>query len=277
MIRMDDITADMDWNKFNRIRGIFEQYHILPLLGIVPRNLDEKLRFQEEKENFWEIVRSLQQMGWSIAQHGTYHTYVTEDRGMLGLKNASEFAGLSYEEQYAKIETGKRILEENGIYTDIFMAPGHTYDKNTIKALYNLGFCTVTDGLSNMPYYYEKMLFVPCRLQEYRNVKGLDTICLHSNLMADEEIKELEAFCRKNQEYIIPFLPDELKMYARKRTCAVIISEKTELFRRRVKNKVANSVRLNWYMKYTYDKNSKIKILKRILFLPMLLFHKSVE
>ena len=30
MIRMDDITADMNWDRFNRIKDIFEEYGIKP-------------------------------------------------------------------------------------------------------------------------------------------------------------------------------------------------------------------------------------------------------
>lgn len=270
MIRMDDITADMNWDKFNQIREIFEQYQIFPLLGVVPDNQDTKLSIQDKKEDFWDIIRSLQKQGWSIAQHGTYHKYVTDDCGMLGLKDSSEFAGLSYEEQYIKLEAGKRTLEAHDIYSDIFMAPGHTYDKNTVKALYNLGFRTVTDGLYTKPYYFENVLFAPCRLQEYRNIKGIDTICLHSNLMTDAEIKELEMFCKKNQKHIIPFQPDALAGYAVKRTWFVAMSEKWMLFLRKLKNGIANSTRLKWYMQYTYDKDSKKKMIKRIFCLPML-------
>jgi len=155
------------------------------------------------------------------------------------------------------------------------MAPGHTYDKNTVKALYNLGFRTVTDGLYTKPYYYKKVLFVPCRLQEYRNIKGIDTICLHSNLMTDDNIKELEEFCRKNQKNIVAFMPEELKNYAVKRSVGVILSEKRILLIRKIKDKIANSEQLKWYMQYTYDKNSKKKMIKRVFYLPMLVIGKK--
>lgn len=271
MFRMDDITADMNWDKFNQVREIFEKYNICPLLGVVPENQDGKLSIQEKKEDFWEILHSLQEKGWSIAQHGTYHKYVTEDSGILGLKSSSEYAGLPYEEQVTKLKIGKEALERHGIHSDIFMAPGHTFDRNTVKALYNLGFQTITDGLYHKPYYFEKILFIPCRLQEYRNVQGIDTICLHSNLMSETEIKELEAFCKKHQEEIIPFNPDTIKEQAVNRTFLVAISERSMLLIRNMKNRIANSKRLAWYMQYTYDKNSKKKLVKRIFCLPMLL------
>lgn len=275
MIRMDDITADMNWDKFNRIRDIFEKYGVRPLLGIVPDNQDNKLSIQSSNEEFWTIMHSLQEKGWGIAQHGTYHKYVTKDSGILGLKDASEFAGISYEEQFAKLKHGKEVLEQHGIYTDIFMAPGHTYDSNTIKALRELGFSTVTDGLYHTPYWDQGIQFIPCRLQEYRNINGIDTICLHSNHMSDADIRELEAFCKANKEQIIPFSPDGMKWLAVKRNFAVICYEKRVLILRKLKNKIANSKRLAWYMLYTADKSSKKKWIKRICYLPLLVFGKE--
>lgn len=275
MIRMDDITPDMNWDKFNQVREIFDKYGIKPLIGIVPDNRDVKLSVQEKRADFWEEMYSLQKNGWMVAQHGTFHQYVTKNSGILGLKDASEFAGLSYEEQLSKLKTGKQILEEHGIQSDIFMAPGHTFDKNTIKALRELGFSAVTDGLYKKPYYMDRILCIPCRLQEYRNVKGIDTICLHSNMMSEKEIKELEQFCYANKQNIISFNPEAMKAEAVKHNGIVILSERKVLTVRRIKNKIANSKKLEWYMKYTYDKNSKKKLIKRIVNLPLLLIKRE--
>ena len=275
MIRMDDITADMNWDKFNQIKDIFDRYGICPLLGVVPDNQDDKLKVYPEEEKFWSVIQSLQEKGWVIAQHGTYHKYVTTDSGILGLKKASEFAGLSYDEQYNKLQLGKQLLEANGIRTDIFMAPGHTYDVNTIKALFVLGFHTVTDGLYPMPYREEGILFVPCRLQGYRATKGIDTICLHSNHMSDADIRELEDFCKKNAERIVPFQPELMGRIAIKRTLFVTCYEKRVVLIRNIKNKVANSKRLAWYMQRTNDSNSKKKWIKRICYMPILIFGRE--
>lgn len=275
MIRMDDITPDMDWDKFGRIKDIFEKYEICPLLGVVPDNKDEKLCVQEKKDEFWEILQGLKSRGWMIAQHGTYHKYVTDESGILGLKKASEFAGLPYEEQFSKLQEGKRILEENGVFTDIFMAPGHTYDKNTIKALFNIGFHTVTDGLYFIPYLYEGILFIPCRLQGYNNKRGFDTICLHANTMTERAIEELEIFCKENRNEIVSFDPDGVRRYAVKRNLKVEIYEKGMLLLRKVKGGISDSRRLAWYMQYTNDTNSKKKWLKRVYCLPLLLFSRQ--
>lgn len=270
-IRMDDITPDMDWDKFNQIREIFEKYNICPLLGVVPDSKDELLTYNQPQEEFWEIIRSLEKQGWAIAQHGMNHCYTTDDSGVLGINSFSEFAGLSYEEQFAKLQIGKNILEENGIHSNIFMAPGHTYDKNTLKALRDCGFIAVTDGLSWKPYISEGLLFVPCRLQTLKKLKGIDTLCLHSNLMTQGDIQELEVFCKNNYKNILPFLPEQIKGYAVKRNIFIAVSEKMNLCIRKIKTSVAGSKRLAWYMNYTNDKSSKKKWIKRLVYLPMLI------
>ena len=275
IIRLDDITPTMDWERFNRIREVFQKYHICPLIGVVPDNRDENLNRQESRQDFWEIICSLQQQGWSIAQHGTYHCYETKDSGILGINPFSEFAGLPYEKQYQKLQTGKKILEGNHIKSDIFMAPGHTYDKNTLKALEECGFQTVTDGLYYRPYHEGDILFIPCRLQGYKKSSGIDTICLHTNSMSDADIQELEEFIKANHDVILPFIPEQIKKYAVKRNIFVAMYEKMTLCRRKIKNRIANSKRLAWYMEYTNHSSSLKKWASRIYSLPMLLFYRA--
>ena len=95
---------------------------------------------------------------------------------MLGINQNSEFAGLSYEIQYEKLKRGQEILRKSGVCTDIFMAPGHTYDADTIRALKACGFKVVTDGLYLKPYRDQGVLFVPCRMTSNYKIKGIDKI-----------------------------------------------------------------------------------------------------
>lgn len=73
----------------------------------------------------------------------------------------SEFAGKSYEEQYRLLESGQKKLLDRGIETKLFMAPGHTFDKMTLRALKALGFTHVTDGFGDLPYVRSGMTFLP--------------------------------------------------------------------------------------------------------------------
>lgn len=275
MFRLDDISPDMDWDKFNCVKSIFQKNSVMPLIGVVPENRDDTLHMQDCNEKFWEEIEMLQECGWKVAQHGTYHQYTTGDSGILGINPFSEFAGLPYEEQRNILQTGKSILESNNVYTDIFMAPGHTFDKNTLKALKDCGFKTVTDGLYKRPYKYRGLLFLPCRLQGYRVTKGVETICLHTNHMSEKDFRQLEDFCRKNAAEIVSFEPGRYVGCATTRTCGIVLYEKLALAGRRIKSKIANSRRLAWYMNYTNHSNRKIKMLKRIGYLPVLLFYRA--
>ena len=277
MIRLDDITPDMDWGRFYRAKEIFNRYKICPLIGVVPDNQDGTLHKEESKEEFWDIIRTLQSEGWAVAQHGTFHCYETKDSGILGINPFSEFAGLAYKVQLQKLQAGKQILEENGIRTDIFMAPGHTYDKNTLKALRECGFSVITDGLSSKPYMDGGILCIPCRLSGLKKPKGIDTVCLHTNLMNDQDMAELETFCKTNQDVMVSFNPDRYRKYAAKKTVFIKVSERVVLKRRVLKDRIANSKRLAWYMQKTSHANSKVKWIKRLICLPLLFCYQNED
>jgi len=270
--RMDDITPDMDWDKFYRVKAIFDKYKVKPLIGVVPDNQDTTLRKGEYHEDFWEYIASLAESGWTIAQHGYRHEYETKCGGLLGIKKASEFAGLPYETQYEKLRKGKEILQKHGIDVTIFMAPGHTYDKKTIKALKKLGFACVTDGYADIPYYAKGLLFVPCKSAKPKLPCGVDTICIHSNEMDERDYRELELFLEKHRSAVIPFSETMEQFWYPHKTLPIRLQEKRNLLIRKIKAYVADSERIQDYMQRTYDDNNAKKRRKRILGIPGLLF-----
>lgn len=274
IIRLDDITPDMDWKKFHKVETILDRYSVRPLIGIVPDNQDEKLHFEDRNVDFIEKIREWKEKGWAFAQHGTYHVYETENSGILGINPFSEFAGLSYEKQVEKLSNGRLMLEDMGVDTDIFMAPGHTYDRNTLKALKDTGFTAITDGLYKIPYMEKGLLFVPCRMSANFKVKGFDTICLHTNLMTDQDCRQLEEFCKAHEKEIIPFEPDKFVKIAVKRTFLIAAYEKLVLSKRTIKDRAAHSEKMIWYMEWTDHKNKKVKWLKRIVCIPVLFIKK---
>ena len=134
-IRMDDIAPGMDWEKFDRFRALCTRYNVKPLIGVVPDNRDPSLNVCPPRADFFDVVKTLRAEGWSIAMHGCHHVYTSKSGGLFPLNHLSEFAGLSYEKQSELIRRGRQVLTANGIATDIFMAPAHSYDRNTIRAL----------------------------------------------------------------------------------------------------------------------------------------------
>jgi hypothetical protein len=163
LFRFDDICPTMNWNLWDKVEEILDKYEIKPLLGVIPDCKDTELTIMPAKSDFWIWLSNKQKEGYTIAMHGCNHIFSSNSRGILTTRKGSEFAGLSYEEQLKKIKKGKDILESHGIHTNIFFAPGHSYDENTIKALKVCGFKYISDGKSSKAYVWHDITFLPCR------------------------------------------------------------------------------------------------------------------
>lgn len=207
-VRLDDITPDMDWQRFLAFKALLDKYQVKPLIGIVPDNRDENLKgaLEGAPEDFWAYVRQLEEEGWSIALHGCHHTYTTGKGGIFPLNNFSEFAGLPYEKQREMVAEGKAILNANGIRTDLFMPPAHSYDRNTLRALRDNGFTKVTDGFGSRPYRWRGLTFYPISFQLGRTLQkkaGYSTMVVHAGTVNEEELKSYENyFNRPGAEWI---------------------------------------------------------------------------
>lgn len=220
-IRMDDITPDMDFEKFHRVKKMLDTYQIKPLIGVVPFNRDSVLAKSSLMEDFPGFLKGLVNEGYEIALHGCYHLYTTNKRGLFPLNNFSEYAGVSYEEQDDMIRKGDAQLKEWGIKTDIFMAPAHTFDKNTLKALKNNGFKALTDGFGKMPYFRSGLIFYPIAAKRsdcFSDKKGYTTLVLHSNMMNERDFEILETQLKDNCERLISY-SEYRNVEAQKRLC----------------------------------------------------------
>lgn len=205
-VRLDDIAPDMNWERFLNFKALLDRYQVKPLIGVVPDNKDENLKDGNVKdcplgsEGFWEYIKKLEKEGWVIAMHGCYHRYTTHRGGIFPLNNFSEFAGLSFEKQRELISHGKRCLEEKGIKTHIFMAPAHSYDKNTLKALRETGFTALTDGFGQKPYRFMGLTFYPISFRlasTFRKKKGYSTMVVHAATVSEEELKKYEEYFKR--------------------------------------------------------------------------------
>ena len=212
LFRLDDISWDMNFERFDRICDLFFRYDVKPIIGIIPDNRDTHLQSfigmkSVSKEAFWCKMRQLQQEhGWSVALHGLNHLYRTQDSGILKINSRSEFAGVSLSEQEKMIREGKRILESNGLIVDSFMAPAHSFDWNTVEALKSNGIFSITDGNRFFPYKQRGMQFIPQLTESPRRFPfGVITFCLHINIATDSFFVSLEEFCKKNRENIVSY------------------------------------------------------------------------
>lgn len=207
-VRLDDITPDMDWERFWEFKRLLDRYQVKPLIGVVPDNRDANLKGSDKgkPEDFWAYIATLQKSGWIIAMHGYQHIYTTEKGGIFPLNNFSEFAGISYEKQREMLEAGKELLRQRGIETDLFMAPAHSYDQNTLRALRDTGFRALTDGFGSCPYCYQGLTFYPISFRissVLQKKKGYSTMVVHAATNTKQDLKRYEGyFQREDAQWI---------------------------------------------------------------------------
>ncbi len=219
-VRMDDITPDMNWENFSFFQNLFEQTGITPLLGIVPENRDAKLSPEAPRKDFDIRMKELEKKGYCFAMHGCYHVYTTKCGGRFPLNSYSEFAGLPYDKQKELLAYGKEKLKEYGIETDIFMAPAHSYDDNTLKALKELGFNKITDGFGKVPYMEKGITFYPISFllsRSFKQKKGVTTMVIHANTVTEADKKRYEQIFRDYGKNMISYA-EYLKINPVKRT-----------------------------------------------------------
>lgn len=153
IIRNDDISALSSLDHEKRIFSIFKKYNIPQVIGVIPyvsENCSTCIG-----QNFHSIDSAPHIISYfselrnndlvEIGQHGYQHcsNYLHD----MAYNNLSEFADLSYSEQYKKIYNGKIILESTfNQEVTIFLPPYNHYDKTTVNVLDNLGFLILSGG-----------------------------------------------------------------------------------------------------------------------------------
>ena len=147
--------------------------------------------------------------------------YATRKMGCFPLNRLSEFAGIPYEEQYEALRRGRDLLRGHGIRTDIFMAPAHSFDRNTLKALKKLGFRRMTDGFGDGPYIRQGMIFYPISYRQgsvLKNIekKGYTTFVVHANTMSDGDFERYEQLFAAHRDRLLSYA-DLLKVEPERR------------------------------------------------------------
>jgi predicted deacetylase len=218
LVRFDDMCPTINWDVWQKLETIMIEEDVRPILSVIPDNQDQTLHEGEPNEHFWERVRSWQARGWTIGLHGYQHRYVTKESGIIGLNNYSEFAGLPLGEQRTKLQKGLEIFERVGVRADVWVAPAHSFDANTVEALASLGVRTISDGMSLYPHRDSQGVFwVPQQLWRFRTAPfGVWTVCIHPK---DELYTNFEHFRRCIREYkqSITSLPAIAAAYAQRK------------------------------------------------------------
>lgn len=201
LIRLDDAAEYMDCAKWQRVEDILDSAHIVPLAGIIPNCLDTTFTSRYTKdEGFWAKSLRWQNKGWIIGLHGYTHVYNTRSGGINPVHDRSEFAGLPLSEQKEKIRAGYTILKSHSLEPQVFFAPSHTFDENTLEALKTeTPIRIICDTIANKIYYKNGFFFLPqqsgrCRTLPFK----FTTIALHPNTMEENDFTALERFIHAN-------------------------------------------------------------------------------
>lgn len=201
LIRLDDASDKMDVDKWNRIENILDEYHIKPIVGIIPDNKDSSLNYEVDSK-FWNRAKNWEKKGWLIAQHGFNHVYTTKNPGINPIHMRSEFAGVNVDYQKRMIRDGYEILKGHGLSPTIFFAPSHTYDKNTLLAIKEeTDIRIISDTVANEVYKDGDFFYIPVQSGKMRELPfSTVTFCLLPNMMCEKDFEELNEFIYHNQK-----------------------------------------------------------------------------
>lgn len=206
LIRFDDICPTMNWEMWSRIEAVLIDLDIKPIVAVIPDNKDKAFFLNDPVEDFWLRVKRWEKHGWSIGLHGCHHQYTTNDAGLLSLTRQSEFAGVDPARQFSSLSMALETFRHNRISPDVWIAPSHSFDLQTLKALKQLGVTTISDGFSFYPFRQYGMLWIPQQIWKFRFFPfGLWTVCLHHNHWSEDDFEKFVININKFKKYITSF------------------------------------------------------------------------
>lgn len=214
IIRLDDASEFMDFKKWNKFFEIFDEFNIYPIIAVIPFNKDPKLINDNPVSDFWEIVKKWQKKKYIIALHGFQHLYSNFDGGILSINKYSEFATVELETQNEMIKKGIKKFNEEGISTNMFVAPAHSFDHNTLKALTNNKIEYISDGFFIKGIKRNGINWIPQQLWfPQKKKKGLWTICAHPETCDNLYIDNLRKFIMNEKDNFVNPLELEFNDY----------------------------------------------------------------
>lgn len=214
IVRLDDASEYMSLDKWEAFFDIFDTYGVKPIVAVIPHVEDKKLIADHPFiSDFWERVDAWQQKGYVIALHGYNHVYTTKKSGIIKKNQRSEFAGVSYKKQADKIKKGWQIFKEHGIVSKVFVAPAHSFDENTLKALRaETDIRIVSDGFTHDTFHYKGMYWIPQQISRPEEKEfGVWTICYHPETAEQWQLNELKQFIAAHLDSFVNLLTVSLK------------------------------------------------------------------
>lgn len=234
LIRLDDAAQNWNWENWYKIEKILDKHNVCPIFGIIPNNEDAMLLELPEDSDFFNKVNMWIKKGWTPALHGYCHKYITNFGGINPVNNRSEFAGVPLELQKEKIRDGYKILKDLGIDTNIFFAPSHTFDNNTLIALKEeTDIRIISDTIANDIYFKNDFYFIPQQSGKVRILKNkITTFCYHPNFITEQELQELDQFLQLHSSEFVSF--NDLEFTKRKLNVYDKLLSKIYFLRRKI-------------------------------------------
>ncbi|MFL2999382.1 MAG: DUF2334 domain-containing protein [Cytophagales bacterium] len=222
IIRLDDASSYSNLSKWAKIEHILDKYSVCPVVAVIPKNMDDQIKFDSYNKKFWSMIKNWESKGWTIAMHGYNHKYHKVRRHSLVFPfyNRSEFGGLTIDQQKLKIKKSLDIFNKNGINPRVWIAPGHSFDTNTIKVLKKeTNINIISDGISIYPFYSDGFFFIPQQLWKIKpKLFGIWTICLHPDTMELEDFRSFEKGIANNIIHDNIIRIDEIALKKRKKS-----------------------------------------------------------
>jgi len=195
LVRLDDACNTMHRRRWSMVEQVLDAHRVQPIVAVIPDNRDPQLCFDPPDAAFWERVRAWAGKGWTVGMHGYTHLmHTTQAPPMLPFYRRSEFAGLAFEEQAAKIRASWQLFLANGVEPRIWVAPAHSFDLVTLQALQReTPLRVISDGVAWDTYQEHGFNWIPQQLWSLaERPSGLWTVCLHPNNMDDAAVAALD-------------------------------------------------------------------------------------
>jgi predicted deacetylase len=195
LLRFDDFCPTMARDCWQRFLPLIEEFHLRPILAVIPDNQDAELNLSPPDPEFWVRMRAMEADGATIALHGLHHHCGSQGKSLLPLHVYTEFSGVPEEIQSEWIREGLEILRGQGLNPTMFVAPRHGFDHATLRALRNEGIEILSDGFARVPFIRGGVTWIPQQLwRPVEKSKGLWTICVHSNTATAAQVAQLYDF-----------------------------------------------------------------------------------
>lgn len=158
VFRCDDYGLDEPYF-YLHLKKVIEDSGAKITLGVVPLQMSG-LSYDAVQDSV--LVALAKSPGIEIAQHGLTHS---------SWSYGTEFIGRSFQIQKGDIAKGKMIIEQKtGKQIKTFIPPFNTFDGNTVRALQDLHFRSISGGVSNLASAPDnsKINFIPSTISLYR-------------------------------------------------------------------------------------------------------------